>query len=108
MKRAFTVSFPTTQGEEQSNQPEDDIEDLLEPALCAEELWETRDDREEIIEMIDLAATQRLSCFAHTLQLVIADALKIAKGLNLVISKVKSISSLLHQSSSMKVSKISS
>lgn len=45
---------------------------------------------------------QRLSCFAHSLQLVIGDGLKEAKFISLAIAKASKLTSLLHSSTSFK------
>ena len=104
MKCAFTANFPLECDEQEQDLSHDDE---MEPVnlLCEEELWEERKDQDSAIdiEILDLSKTERLSCFAHTLQLAVANALKLAKSVNPAITKVKSISSLLHQSSSMKV-----
>lgn len=98
MKKAFTAKFPVhiapgADGDAAAGGGDDDV-DLD---------WETRGDEEEIIEHLDLTMTDRLSCFAHTLQLVVGDGLKDAKCITAVISKVTSISTLLHHSGACKV-----
>lgn len=69
--------------------------------LDDEELWEDLDNNKETL--IDMARSrQRLSCFAHSLQLVIGDGLKEAKFISLAIAKASKFTSLLHSSTTFK------
>ncbi|KAG1942124.1 hypothetical protein F2P79_015351 [Pimephales promelas] len=64
-----------------------------------EELWQNLDNNQETL--LDMAGSrQHLSCFAHSLQLVIGDGLKEAKCISLAIAK--HLSSLLHSSTTFK------
>ncbi len=49
-----------------------------------------------------LGSRQRLSCFAHSLQLVVGDGLKEVKCLSQAISKVSKLANLLHSSTIFK------
>ncbi|KAI7810944.1 hypothetical protein IRJ41_008551 [Triplophysa rosa] len=65
------------------------------------------DDSEDEEDMADdrtfpLGSRQRLSCFAHSLQLVVGDGLKEVKCLSQAISKVSKIATLLHSSTIFK------
>ena len=95
MNAAFNVSFNLSDDTSSDDVNSEDEEEA--------EPWEDMADVDTIIVMVDLGGTARLSCFAHTLQLTVGDAMKLAACLNSVITRVKSISTLLHQSSAMKV-----
>ncbi|XP_060732832.1 uncharacterized protein LOC132850357 [Tachysurus vachellii] len=73
MKCAFKVKLP-----QQSVDPAIDSEEEIDN-LDDEELWEDVDIMQEIAIDIIASSRQRLSCFAHSLQLVIGDGLKEAK-----------------------------
>ncbi|CAI5638372.1 unnamed protein product [Oreochromis niloticus] len=93
MRKAFTVCFPTEQGEEH----DDDGDHLDDP-----ELWHnlTLEDQETVGAA--MAKTQRLQCFAHTLQLVVRDGLSETKVASPSLSKLSKLSSLLHTSTTFK------
>ncbi|XP_039864476.1 zinc finger BED domain-containing protein 4-like [Simochromis diagramma] len=93
MRKAFTVCFPTEQGEEH----DDDGDHLDDP-----ELWHdlTLEDQETVGAA--MAKTQRLQCFAHTLQLVVKDGLSETKVASPSLSKLSKLSSLLHTSTTFK------
>uniref|UniRef100_A0A669D263 HAT C-terminal dimerisation domain-containing protein n=1 Tax=Oreochromis niloticus TaxID=8128 RepID=A0A669D263_ORENI len=93
MRKAFTVCFPTEQGEEH----DDDGDHLDDP-----ELWHnlTLEDQETVGAA--MPKTQRLQCFAHTLQLVVKDGLSETKVASPSLSKLSKLSSLLHTSTTFK------
>lgn len=99
MKKAFKVAFSinsadsaaddadTTEGDNCDSEDEDD------------EFWQ--DNTDDSIAKIEC---ERISCFAHSLQLVIHDGLKDSTGnANAALAKVSKLSDLLHRSSSFKV-----
>lgn len=61
-------------------------------------VWQDNEDTS-----VDLINTERISCFAHTLQLVVGDALKDTKAISLAVAKATKVSSMLHKSTSYKV-----
>lgn len=75
--------------------------------VIAEDLSDDSEDEEDMVgETLDknfpLGSRQRLSCFAHSLQLVVGDGLKEVKCLSQAISKVSKLSTLLHSSTIFK------
>jgi len=95
MKCAFKVKLP-----QQSVDPADENEEEIDN-LDDEELWVDLDNNQEtLLEMA--GSRQRLSCFAHSLQLVIGDGLKEAKCISLAIAKASKLISLLHSSTTFK------
>lgn len=64
-----------------------------------EEFWIPNEDTS-----IDLIRAERISCFAHSLQLVVGDGLKETRAISHAISKAAKVSNLLHRSTSYKVS----
>ncbi|KAJ7990613.1 hypothetical protein DPEC_G00302210 [Dallia pectoralis] len=95
MKCAFKVKLP--QQDEHSN----DSEDFEDMNLDNEDLWEdvSWDDEENTYF---LKSRQRLSCFAHSLQLVIHDGMKEVKAISLTIAKTSRFTRLLHSSTPFK------
>lgn len=87
MKRAFKVRMP------EAEQPEGDSSDELDD----ETMWE---DVEEVSDT--WSAGERLSCFAHSLQLVIQDGMKEVKGVARAIAKATKFTTLLHSSSTQR------
>ena len=88
MKSAFKASFPT--GDGTSEMTLDDIDEEM--------TWvDNTDTSVEIIE------TERLACFAHTLQHTVMDGLKEVKPLGAAISQCTAVSNHLHRSTSFKV-----
>lgn len=90
-----------------------DIEDESEePALMDEEdheiedetLWEDlhEQDSASVQTVLSTNSKQRLSCFAHSLQLVVGDGLKHIQSVGRAIAKVSKISTLLHRSTVFK------
>ena len=80
MKKAFAVTFP----------------DHESAAFDDEDIWE------DVETSADLGY-ERLSCFAHSLQLVIADGLKHSRVMSSALAKVSRLATLLHSSTSLKV-----
>ncbi|GAA6071939.1 uncharacterized protein LOC114158526 [Tachysurus ichikawai] len=95
MKCAFKVKLP-----QQSVDPAIDSEEEIDN-LDDEELWEDVDTMQETLLGI-ASSRERLSCFAHSLQLVIGDGLKEAKFISLAIAKASKLTSLLHSSTTFK------
>lgn len=101
MKKALTAQFPDPGPAAAGGaDPNGDIDVADEDGDGG---WQDRGNEEEKVQYLDLSNTDRLSCFAHSLQLVVGDGLKDAKYLTPVISKVTSISSFLHHSAACKV-----
>lgn len=92
MKKAFTVCFPAIPGEEAA-------EDV---AVADEEVWCDADteDIEEVLSR-NKAATWH-SCFAHSLQLVIGDGIKLTSTVSAAIAKCSGLSTKLHSSTILK------
>ena len=99
MKKAFTIAFNNS--DDSCKEVELDGEDVEHP-----ELWESIDDdvEKEIIETLTTYAnkSERLSCFDHTLHLVVGDGLKDTKCISISLAKCSKISSILHTSSLFK------
>lgn len=100
MKAAFRVQFPqrdvanTVDDDNQPDEPEDEEED--EEGHVA--LWEENTD----LSVNEIVAG-RISCFTHSLQLVVNDGLKDTKDINLAMSKATRLSTILHRSGTFKV-----
>ena len=95
MRAAFTVNFPT----------ECSADDIESETTDDDGIWEDLDgtDNAHVESAFDTVShQQRLSCFAHSLQLVIGDGLKDCKVINLAIAKAVKLTSLLHQSTVFK------
>ena len=98
MRKAFSTRFQSEddvseQGEE-VNTDMDEIENS--------EIW--ADTAEEIASCTEvLPRATHLRCFAHSLQLVVNDALKEIKSLYGVLAKCSKIATLLHTSTKFKV-----
>uniref|UniRef100_A0A3Q1BM98 BED-type domain-containing protein n=1 Tax=Amphiprion ocellaris TaxID=80972 RepID=A0A3Q1BM98_AMPOC len=91
MRKAFTVCFPSEEGEVHDDDHLDDPE-----------LWhDLSPDNQEVVDAA-MARKQRLQCFAHTLQLVVGDGLKDTKVTTSSLSKLSKLSSLLHTSTTFK------
>lgn len=87
MKRAFKVRLPD------SEQPESDSDDLDD-----EMMWEEHvEDFEQL-----WSSGERLSCFAHSLQLVVSDGMKEVKAIARAIAKATKFTTLLHSSSKVR------
>ena len=84
MKKAFSVSL------------------LAEPDLQEDDdLWQ---DLPEEDSAVDSITTERVSCFAHSLQLAVKDGLRDRKCFSSAMSKVSKMSTLLHKKTLFKVS----
>ncbi|XP_017275587.1 sialate O-acetylesterase isoform X2 [Kryptolebias marmoratus] len=92
MRKAFTVCFPSEQGEEP-----DDNHHLDDP-----ELWHDLPLEDQETVGASLGKKHRLQCFAHTLQLVVRDGLTETKVASPALSKLSKLSSLLHTSTTLK------
>jgi hypothetical protein len=95
MKKAFTVTFMNndTDAADDSEPVQNDTENP--------EIWEDMDDvsQQEILGTLTTHAhNERLSCFDHTLHLVVGDGLKDTKCVSACLAKSCKISSLLHTS----------
>ena len=88
MKAAFSTRFPIST----HNIPDDPTDN--------DDLWsgETEDDSAACID------GERLSCFAHTLQLSVGDGLRETKSISLAMSKGVKLAGTLHKSTIYKVS----
>ncbi|XP_035764445.1 uncharacterized protein LOC118454313 [Neolamprologus brichardi] len=86
MKRVFKVRMPEVE------HPEGDSSDDLDD----ETMWEDAEDSDP------WSTGERLSCFAHSLQLVISDGIKEVKAIASAIAKASKFTNLLHSSSNHK------
>ncbi|KAL1249031.1 hypothetical protein QQF64_022349 [Cirrhinus molitorella] len=75
-------------------------------AMTEDHSDDSEDEEDMVGEPLDrnvhLGSRQRLSCFAHSLQLVVGDGLKEVKCLSQAISKVSKLATLLHSSTIFK------
>lgn len=107
MKKAFTVSFanevnnvqdgptPTDNDMEIENDGVDGV------PLDDDDIWEVLGDNDQAevnAVLMRNCRRKQLSCFAHTLQLVVSDGLKESKMLRAGLSKASKLCSLLHTS----------
>ena len=91
MKKAFTVSFPSSVGtseDENADETGPETESSLDTSIDLDDdtVWSSLDDleQEEMDSNLSNAARGgRLSCFAHTLQLCIGDGLSETKGIKI-------------------------
>ena len=109
MRKAFTVSFPAcsdTESDDDDSEEEDREEDEVLTDIDDGQLWEDLPDDEMDLVRTTLSNNcrhpNRLSCFAHTLQLVVGDGIKDTRCVRKGMSKVSKISSLLHTSTRFK------
>ncbi|CAL8289351.1 unnamed protein product [Merluccius merluccius] len=97
MRKAFQASFPRE--EPCGAEAEDSI-------MCEEdEVWQDLmpEDQQLVDDTLDdHCKMQRLSCFTHSLQLVIKDGLEEACGLSSTLGKVSRTATLLHTSTTFK------
>ena len=93
MKAAFNAQFPADDNEVVSTTSAE------EDPTYNEDLWsrETSDQSASFIE------SERISCFAHTLQLSIGDGLVETKAISVAMSKGVKVTSSLHRSTKYKV-----
>jgi len=66
------------------------------------DLWPEEDEL-RVDDLVDTLPIQRVSCFAHSLQLVVKDGLKDRKPYDAAISRCTRMCTLLHSSLSFKV-----
>ncbi|XP_060723328.1 uncharacterized protein LOC132844154 isoform X1 [Tachysurus vachellii] len=92
MKCAFKVKLP--QEEQHSDGSDAEEENLDDESLWEDVTWED--------ETIMVRTRQRLSCFAHSLQLVVHDGMKEAKAFSSALTKMSKLTSLLHTSTTFK------
>lgn len=83
MKKAFQVKMPAGNSEDGSSDEEEDMAAELDTGGL-------------------FGSHQRLSCFAHSLQLVVGDGMKELKSMSRAISKICKLASLLHTSTIFK------
>lgn len=91
MKCAFKVKLPQEEQHSDGSDPEDDLDD---ESLWGDVTWEE--------ETIPVRTRQRLSCFAHSLQLVVHDGMKESKAFSSALAKMSKLTSLLHTSTQFK------
>jgi hypothetical protein len=74
MRKAFSVL--------KEFEPDDEVSDELDPGLDDDTIWEDMDDSDtaEVTNVIQRRNLERLSCSAHSLQLVVKDGLAKAKA----------------------------
>ena len=98
MKAAFKVKFPSAT-EVEHVEAEEEGEDIEDEAVW---LDLEEEDEDQVVSALENCSKQRLSCFAHTLQLVIGDGLKETKCLTTAIAKASRMATLLHRSTVFK------
>ena len=109
MRKAFQVQFPTTEQEDEGedsdgndNHDTDEEDGSEDGEDDGGNIWEDLDgaDAEAVNDTIIINSKQRLSCFAHSLQLAIGDGLKGTSnsGIGGVILKARKLAKLLHKS----------
>ncbi|XP_037539816.1 zinc finger BED domain-containing protein 6-like [Nematolebias whitei] len=89
MKCAFKVHMPQSDDSESEEEHLDD-----------EHLWEDINSQEDT--ELPWSSGARLSCFAHSLQLVVNDGMKEVKAISHTIAKTSRFTTLLHSSSQFK------
>lgn len=91
MKCAFKVHMPQQQSDDSESEEE---------SLDDEHLWEDMN----LVEDTELpwSSGERLSCFAHSLQLVVNDGMKEVRAISRTIAKTSRFTTLLHSSSQFK------
>lgn len=104
MKKAFAIQFASPdEAVVEEGGPIDSQLVETEDIIDDPDSWETLP-VDEVIVIDDILRSsskgERLSCFNHTLHLVVFDGLKETKCISLVVSKSCKLSSLLHQSCS--------
>uniref|UniRef100_A0A3B3RYJ1 Zinc finger BED domain-containing protein 4-like n=1 Tax=Paramormyrops kingsleyae TaxID=1676925 RepID=A0A3B3RYJ1_9TELE len=91
MKCAFKVHMPQQQSDDSASEEE---------SLDDENLWEDMNSVED--KELTWSSGERLSCFAHSLQLVVNDGLKEVKVISRAIAKTSRFTTLLHSSSQLR------
>ena len=106
MRSAFTTAFPMSEqtilthyASDSDNCLDDEDNDLFLDLSCEKAVIE---------ETINDCSRQRLSCLAHTLQLMVRDGLWEAVSLSFAIAKASRLSTLLHRSTTRVSQKIMS
>ncbi|KAK9961953.1 hypothetical protein ABG768_007347 [Culter alburnus] len=91
MKCAFKVHMPQQQSDDSESEEE---------SLDDEHLWEDMN----LVEDTELpwSSGERLSCFAHSLHLVVNDGMKEVRAISRTIAKTSRFTTLLHSSSQFK------
>lgn len=114
MKKAFTVCLATIDETEErtsvsmaqsSSDDTDDIQSQDGIDLDDDSIWELLDpaDQETVDQTLAVhCKQQRLSCYAHTLQLTVGDGLKDARSARPALAKANRLSTLMHTSSSFR------
>ena len=98
MKKAFEAKFTVDERESTV------CEELDEITENEKSIWEELDDKDatHITTSLNRSSKQRLSCFAHSLQLVVDDGLSDTRCINRAISELTKLASLLHRSTVFK------
>ena len=91
MKAAFKTRFPSEENTSST--------DLADDPTDNEDLW-SRETEDDSVSAID---TDRIGCFAHTLQLSVGDGLRETKAISSAMSKSTKLASTLHRSTTYKV-----
>ena len=107
MRKAFKVQFP-----EACNKQTEDEDEIMDGELGDDEdtddeaIWAglAESDQEALEDVLAMNSKTRLSCFAHSLQLVIGDGLKKLQGSGVgdVLTKAHRLSATLHRSTIFK------
>ena len=99
MKKAFKVSFQNHTADDIDI--DSDIDDDEQEFVDDEDIWESlpEDEQREVGVILGKhCRKQLLSCFAHSLQLVVSDGLKETKSLRSALGKASRLCTLLHTS----------
>ena len=94
MRAAFKTRFPCVETEADDDHLGEVDDDIFQGLSKADEL--------DIQAAVENTTRRRISCFAHSLQLVVADGLKEARNLSAPLSKASRLSTLLHRSTIFK------
>ena len=96
MRAAFNTQFPTVETEADDDHDElGEVDDDIFQGL-------SEVDELDMQAAVENTTRRRISCFAHSLQLVVADGLKEARNLSIPLSKASRLSTLLHRSTIFK------
>ena len=98
MRSAFLTAFPV----ETSEQPDSECDLLHENQNMEDFLSLNTEIETEVQESLDICSKIRLSCFAHSLRLVVGDGPIEALALSKPIAKASLLFSLLHKSTVFK------
>ena len=96
MRAAFKTRFPSveTEADDDHDQLGEVNNDIFQGLSEADEL--------DIQAAVEDTTRRRISCFAHSMQLVVADGLKEARNLSATLPKASHLSTLLHRSTIFK------